>query len=416
MELLYNFGIFFYGVAIRIASIFNLKARLFVAGRNNWKKKLADEIDKNADYLWFHCASLGEFEQGRPVIEEIKKRFPNYKIVLTFFSPSGYEIRKNYEGTDHVFYLPLDTKSNARFFIHQVNPKKAFFVKYEYWANYITELKNAGIPLYIFSAIFRSEQVFFKNNLRGKWFRKLLMKVDHFFVQNEKSVQLLKTIGINSASVAGDTRFDRVAAIAKATKPIELVEKFKGTELLLVAGSTWQPDEELLSGFINKHTSIKYILAPHEVTQANINRLQKMLKTPSVLYSKANISNIDSFKVLIIDSIGLLSALYKYSSLAYIGGGFGVGIHNILEAATFGTPIVFGPKYQKFNEAVTLVKNGGAFSVSSYPELNDTLNQLITDPKFLKNASDVCTKYVEKNVGSSKFIIKKVFNISGNLD
>lgn len=416
MRVIYNTGIIVYGLIIRLVALFNPKARLFLSGRKNWKKKLKTNVDPDAQYLWFHCASLGEFEQGRPVIEEIRNQFPEYKIALTFFSPSGYEIRKNYEGADLIMYLPLDTPSNARYFVEILHPQKAFFVKYEYWVNYITTLKKNNIPLIIFSAIFRKEQLFFKKSFIGKWFQKLLINIEHFFVQNQNSVDLLQSIGLSNASISGDTRFDRVAAIAETTKPIELVEKFKGNQQLVVAGSTWPPDEELLVQFINKNKQTKFIIAPHEVNEANINRIVKMLKTPSVLYSRAQISDVDTYQVLIIDSIGLLSSLYKYSNLAYVGGGFGVGIHNILEAATFGTPIVFGPKFQKFAEAVSLTKLGGAFSIRSLSELNDTFSQLLSHPKALKNSSEVCRNYVEKNVGSSKFIIKKVFNNRTGLD
>lgn len=410
MTLLYKIGIFLYSIAVRIVSIFNEKARQFVRGRKNWKANLQNQIERDARYIWFHSASLGEFEQGRPVIEEIKKQFPQYKIVLTFFSPSGYEIRKNYDGADIILYLPLDTKSNANTFIDIVKPEKVFFIKYEFWYFYIDELKRQNIPLYIISAIFRDNQQFFKNTIWGKWYRKTLFKFEHFFVQNETSAELLKSIGLNNISVAGDTRFDRVAAIVQAARKINVVEKFKGNNQLIIAGSTWKPDEELLIEFINQNENIKFIIAPHEVSDVNIKRIHQLLKKPAISFSKLVETEIDSYQVLIIDSIGLLSSLYQYGNIAYIGGGFGVGIHNILEAATFGMPIIFGPNYKKFKEAVDLISNGGAFSITNYSELESTFNRLKTDKKLFNNSSENSKNYVEKNVGSTKFIIKKVFN------
>nr|WP_321354128.1 glycosyltransferase N-terminal domain-containing protein [uncultured Draconibacterium sp.] len=410
MSLLYNLGILFYGFFIRVAALFNEKAKLFVAGRKNWKKKLDSAVDKNASYIWFHCASLGEFEQGRPVLEKIKEQHPQYKIVLTFFSPSGYEIRKNYEGADIVAYLPMDTKKNAQEFIHLVRPEKVFFVKYEFWYNYITELKKQQIPLYIISAIFRENQQFFKSTPWGKWYRKMLHSFEHIFIQNDTSAQLLEQAGIKHYTISGDTRFDRVAEIARGAKKFSIVEKFRGNDVTLIAGSTWKPDEELLAAFINNSSDVKFVIAPHEVAPANINRIQELLKKPSICFSKADISDIDSYDVLIIDSIGILSSLYQYGNIAYIGGGFGVGIHNILEAATFKLPILFGPNYLKFKEAVDLVDQKGAFPIQNFTELETTLSKLLNNNNNLKKTSEICKKYIEKNVGSTKLIINKVFN------
>ncbi|HPF49954.1 MAG TPA: glycosyltransferase N-terminal domain-containing protein [Draconibacterium sp.] len=410
MSLLYNIGIFLYGIVIGLAAPFNVKAKQFVKGRKHWLTKLQEKVDSGATYIWFHCASLGEFEQGRPVIEEIKKLFPQYKIALTFFSPSGYEIRKNYDGSDLICYLPLDTRKNAKAFIEMIKPEKVFFVKYEFWHNYINELSKRGIPLYIVSAIFRENQLFFKNTPAGKWYRKLLFQFKHIFIQNEQSAGLLKSIGLTEFTIAGDTRFDRVAAIANGAKQFHDVKKFTGNKLTIIAGSTWKPDEELLAEFINNSNDIKFIIAPHEVTPGNINRIHQLLKKKAISYSKSQNLDLGSFDVLIIDSIGILSSLYQYGNLAYIGGGFGVGIHNILEAATFRLPILFGPNYKKFKEAVDLVEKKGAFSVSNFNELNQALNLLISDKTKLKKASEVCQEYVEKNVGSTKLIINKVFN------
>jgi len=411
MTLIYKTAIFLYSVIIHVFSNFNEKARLFVRGRKNWEENLSQKIDRNAKYIWFHCASLGEFEQGRPVIEELKEQFPEYKIVLTFFSPSGYEIRKNYPLADVVAYLPMDTKRNVNTFLDIVKPEKVFFVKYEFWYFYISELKKRNIPLYIISAIFRENQQFFRNTPWGKWYRKMLNRVEHLFVQNEKSGELLKTIGISNFTVSGDTRFDRVAAIAKSSKEIPIVEKFRGNSQLIIAGSTWKPDEELLAAFINQSNNIKFIIAAHEVSAANINRIQQLLKKPAISFSKVSETEIDKFQVLIIDSVGLLSSLYRYGDVAYIGGGFGVGIHNILEAATFGLPVIFGPNYKKFKEAVDLTFEGGAISISNSDELRQVLNNLMNDKNELGKASKICSNYVEKNVGSTKVIINKVFNI-----
>jgi len=410
MTLIYQLGIYFYWLTVQLFAPFDKKARQFVAGRKGWEKSLKDQIDPKANYLWFHCASLGEFEQGRPVIEKIKQQYPQYKVLLTFFSPSGYEIRKNYEGADVVTYLPVDTKRNARVFLELVNPQKAFFVKYEFWHHYIAELKERRIALYLISGIFRENQQFFKHSPWGKWYRKMLDGFEHFFVQNEKSADLLKNIGINNYTISGDTRFDRVAEIANSAKTFENVEKFKGNSLTLVAGSTWKPDEELLAAFINNSSGIKFIIAPHEVHPSNINRIHQLLKKPSISFSKIQNADTESHDVLIIDSIGILSSLYQYGNVAYIGGGFGVGIHNILEAATFKLPVIFGPNYQKFQEAVDLVAQKGAFPVTDTNELNGALNKLLGDEEARKKASDVCKNYVEKNVGSTKLIIKKVFN------
>jgi 3-deoxy-D-manno-octulosonic-acid transferase len=410
MNFLYQTGIFIYAISIKVASFFNAKARQFLSGRRNWRKKLAEKIGPNARYIWIHCASLGEFEQGRPLIEEMSKQFPEYRVLLTFFSPSGYEIRKNYALADIVMYLPVDTRRNAKRFLRLVQPEKAFFIKYEYWHFYIDELKKRKIPLFIVSAIFRENQHFFKNNLWGKWYRQMLLKTDHFFVQNEKSAQLLQTIGLNNFTVSGDTRFDRVAAIAKSAKEIPVVEKFKNNQPLLIAGSTWKPDEELLAAFINNHPKLKVVFAPHEVTEANMNRLEQLLKTSHIRFSNADENEIHQFQVLIIDSVGLLSSLYRYGNLAYIGGGFGVGIHNILEAATFGLPVIFGPNFKKFKEAVDLKNLGGAYPIQNFQQLESILNEFLADNSKLAEASTVCKNYVEKNVGATNLIIKKVFN------
>ncbi len=410
MKLLYQTGIYAYSFFIKAAAYFNTKARLFVYGRKNWKKNLASKIETNGRYVWVHCASLGEFEQGRPLIEAIRKQLPEFRIVLTFFSPSGYEARKNYSQADVISYLPLDTKKNARTFLRMVQPEKAFFIKYEYWYFYIHELRKNKTPLYIVSAIFRSDQLFFKNSRWGKWYRQMLFQTTHFFIQDENSAKLLQSIGLTNYTTTGDTRFDRVAAIAKNVVEIPVIEKFRGSKTLLVAGSTWKPDEEMLAAFIRNCSNLKLIIAPHEVTQENLTRLETTFKN-TIRFSKADEKNIDNSQILIIDSIGLLSSLYRYGDMAYIGGGFGVGIHNILEAATFGLPVIFGPNYQKFREAVDLKKLGGAFPVTNYNELEKILLMLLGNPSEREKVSGLCRKYVEQNTGATRLILKKVFNI-----
>ncbi|MCG6187315.1 3-deoxy-D-manno-octulosonic acid transferase [Maribellus maritimus] len=409
MILFYKTGILFYAFFARISSLFSGKARLFVRGRKNWRKTLSEKVDSTARYIWMHCASLGEFEQGRPLIEEIKKQFPDCKIVLTFFSPSGFEIRKDYELADIVMYLPLDTKRNAKDFLNLLKPEKVFFVKYEFWHFYISELKKRNIPLFIVSAIFRENQHFFKNTPWGKWYRKMLFKVEHIFVQSEVSAKLLKMVGVNNFTISGDTRFDRVASIAKGFKNFPIVEKFKGNLPLIVAGSTWKPDEELLVEFINQNSEAKMVFAPHEVSEANINRLTQMLKKPVARFSQIKNSEVENLQVIIIDSIGILSSIYKYGNIAYIGGGFGVGIHNILEAATFGLPVIFGPNHQRFKEAVDLKSEGGAFSINDFYQLKTIMDSLLNDDEALKKASKISKNYVAKNIGSTSLIIKKVF-------
>ena len=410
MIFLYKIAIFLYSAIVHIASPFNKKAHFFVKGRKKWRKSLIEKIDKNSHYIWFHCASLGEFEQGRPVMEEIKKQFPEYKIALTFFSPSGYEIRKNYELADIVAYLPVDTKKNARDFISLLNPQKVFFVKYEFWHFYISELKKNGIPLFIISAIFRENQQFFKNTPWGNFYRKMLFQFEHIFIQDENSAQLLNSAGITNYTVSGDTRFDRVATIAQNSKNIPIIEKFSRNTPLLVAGSTWKPDEELLVEYINNSKNTKFIIAPHEVSEANINRLLQMLKIPAIRFSQIENAETDNLRVIVIDSIGLLSSVYRYGNVAYIGGGFGVGIHNILEAATFGLPVIFGTNHSKFKEAVDLTLRGGAFTISSFNQLEDIADTLLYDNEANRKASETCLKYVSENVGSTAQIMKKVFN------
>ncbi len=410
MTSLYLAGIYIWYLLIKIVSVFNHRARQFVNGRRGWKTMLKQKIEKDGRYIWVHCASLGEFEQGRPLIEEIRKKYPEYRILLTFFSPSGYEIRKNYEHAGIVMYLPVDTRKNAREFIGLVKPEKVFFIKYEYWYFYIDELKKKNIPLYMVSAVFRENQQFFKKGVFAGWYRKNLMNVEHFFVQNEESAELLQKAGLKNFTVSGDTRFDRVAEIARKAELIPKIDKFKNGRRMLIAGSTWKPDEEIITEFINKNSEIKAVIAPHEVTELNIIRLEKLLKTSFVRLSRAGESEINQYQVLIIDSVGILSSVYRYGDVAYIGGGFGVGIHNILEPATFGLPVIFGPNYKKFKEAADLIILGGAFSVDNSKQFEDVMSELLDGHERLNSAAAVCEKYIEKNVGATNLILKKVFN------
>ncbi|HEX7583629.1 MAG TPA: glycosyltransferase N-terminal domain-containing protein [Prolixibacteraceae bacterium] len=410
MKVIYNISIFLYSILIKLTAPFNIKARQISNGREQIFAGLKAKIKHDRPIIWIHCASLGEFEQGRPIIEAIKKQHSEYQILLTFFSPSGYEIRKNYNLADYICYLPADTKRNAEKLIELVHPEIVFFVKYEFWYHYITELKKRKIPLYLVSAIFRENQLFFKNSPWEKWYRQMLSGFEHFFVQDEQSVRLLAQIGIHKVTKAGDTRFDRVAEIARNGKNIPIVEKFKGTSQLVVAGSTWKPDEELLVQYIHSHPETKFIIAPHETKKGNIERLINLLKSPVICYSEATEESVMNKQVLIVDTIGLLSAIYKYADLAYIGGGFGVGIHNTLEAAIFGMPIVFGPNYLKFQEATNMVNLGIAYPISDYNSLQTILKDLLTDPGKKDMISRDCVTFTNQNLGATQIILNKVLN------
>lgn len=410
MRYLYTFGILCYGLAIRLASLFDKKAKLWVAGRRDIFQQIRNKLaDNNSPVAWFHASSLGEFEQCRPVIDAFKKQYPDYKIFVTFFSPSGYEVRKNYPNADYVFYLPLDTMFNARKFVDMVNPKMAFFVKYDFWFNYMAVLDKRNIPTILFSSIFRPSQYFFA--WYGKWFCRRLNAFDHLFVQNKESEKLLKEHGISQCTIAGDTRFDQVMAIAANVKQFPEVMRFVGQSKVLLAGSTWEPDERLLKSFADTYSSsdIKFVIAPHEIHASRIDFLMKLFGNTCVKYSDiANISDLRDYKVLIIDNIGMLSSLYQYAYVAYIGGGFGKGIHNILEALAFGKPVCFGPKYQKFQEAKDIVNLNGGWSVGDEKSLNKALTDLFDSDELYNKASDVCMHYVQDNKGTSDTIINMV--------
>ena len=406
MKVLYNLGIYIFYALAYLASPFNSRASLWVKGRKKWAEKIAEKIKHGDRVIWIHCASLGEFEQGRPVIEEIKKKMPEFKIVLTFFSPSGYEIRKNYSYADCISYLPSDTPANAAKFIDLIKPEFVIFVKYEFWNNYISVLYRYKIPLYLISGIFRPNQHFFK--WYGEFFRSMLRKFEKIFVQDQRSLELLKSIGIEKVSVAGDTRFDRVIQIVGTARNIVQIEQFRGEEKLFLAGSSWRQDEEIITEYINRFPlKMKWVFAPHEIDKSNIERLEKLFKVKSVKFSEFNESYADS-RVLIIDNIGMLSSAYRYAYIAAIGGGFGKGIHNILEPACWGIPVLFGPNHQKFREAVELLDKGAAKSFSTFDEFKKILDLWLTDEKIYTISAETASKYVKENAGATEIIIKEI--------
>jgi 3-deoxy-D-manno-octulosonic-acid transferase len=408
MRCLYNIGIQFYFLLIKLASIRNEKARKWLEGRKNIYERLRETIVPGDQLLWFHASSLGEFEQGRPVIEAIKKEYTNYKILLTFFSPSGYEVRKNYEYADYVFYLPLDTKKNASLFLDIVKPEKAFFIKYEFWYHFLTELRKHEIPTYIFSALFRSNQIFFKP--WGKWYREALQTYRHIFVQNRESADLLHRFGFLNVTVNGDTRLDRVAQIADSAPVLTKMEHFCGKQKSMIAGSTWKEDEELFIRYINDcNANVKYVIAPHEVNPQSLERIATALQKSYTFYSSGTDEELQKAKVLIVDGYGYLVSVYRYGMIAYIGGGFTSGIHSILEPAAYGMPVIFGPNYHKFKEAIDMIELGGAHSVTSYEELQFLIDNYLKDEVKLRQNSEKIGKYVEQNRGASSEIIHYIF-------
>jgi len=404
---LYNLVIRVYYLAILITSPFNRKARLWVNGRKGLFEHIRSKLEPGISVIWFHCSSLGEFEQGRPVIEKIRDIFPGRKILLTFYSPSGYEIRKNYSGADYIFYLPLDTRRNAAKFMNIVKPEAVFFIKYDYWFHFLSWLKKMNIKIYLISGIFRPGQVFFK--WYGKWFREILRTFHHLFVQDNESAELLKSIGFENVTVCGDTRFDRVYEIGQKAAEFPLIRSFIDGKTVLIAGSTWPPDEDILIRFINENKlPVKFIIAPHEIHERGIIRLQESIQRKTLRYTSINESEIKDAEVLIIDTIGILSSVYQYGSVAYIGGGFGKGIHNILEAAAFGLPIIFGPNFKKFHEANELIKLNGAFPIENFNDFIRIINTFINNHQTFTSAGDNARKYVQNNLGATSIITKFV--------
>ena len=406
MNLLYSLAIRCYGGAVAFASLLgNDKARLWCRGRKNqWDKlKSADAKD---EWIWFHVSSLGEFEQGLPVIERIRNDFPKYKILLTFFSPSGYEPRKNFKLADMVAYMPSDTLQNAKKLVKNFNIKAAFFVKYDFWFNYMKVLKNNDIPLYYISALLHPDHYFFK--FYSSWFRKQLKNVSHYFVQNEETAELLKTIGIDNVTITGDTRFDRVFEIARKSESFPEIENFINGRKCIIAGSSWPSDEKFLIPFSKKMPDdYCMILAPHDISESHVNQIISQLDD-YLLYSQQSIISGQQPTVLVINTIGILKKIYKYARFAYVGGGFMSSIHNTQEALVFGCPVVIGPKYHKFVEAVDLVEKGGMFSVNNRQEFEKTFEQLMTDETFYAKASDVCKNYVQLSIGATELIMRNV--------
>lgn len=448
---MYNIAIYIYLIGVAIGSLFNKKIKKMWRGEREAVDLLKEKVDPTAKYVWFHAASLGEFEQGRPLIEQLRATHPEYKILLTFFSPSGYEVRKNYEGADIVCYLPLDTIRNARRFLRAVHPVMAFFIKYEFWYNYLHILRHRGVPVYSVSSIFRPGQVFFK--WYGRNYAKVLHCITHFFVQNEVSLQLLKGIGIDEATVVGDTRFDRVLQIKEQAKKLPIVEAFKGINgkgdackddlsedaykedlsedackedlsengckddlsengckgcKVFVAGSSWQPDEDIFIRFFNAHPDWKLIIAPHVIGEDHLAYILDKLQMKAVRYTQATEQSAAEARCLIIDCFGLLSTIYRYGEIAYVGGGFGVGIHNVPEAAVWGVPVLFGPNNKRFQEAQDLLACKGSFEVTDYDSFNTIISRLISDDKFRHQCGEASANYVKSRSGATDIIIKSV--------
>lgn len=408
MLFLYNLVVQAASFLVKIVALFSSKIKLFVDGRKIVFPTLANEIKPTDKTIWFHAASLGEFEQGLPVIEKIKDKYPNHKIVVTFFSPSGYEVRKNSKVADVIVYLPLDTKSNAERFVKAVHPDLVFFIKYEYWPNYLNELKQRHIPTYLISGIFRKEQVFFK--WYGGFYRKALDSFEHFFVQNARSKELLLQIGKTNVTVSGDTRFDRVASILEKDNSLGFISEFKNDALTIVVGSSWPKDETLLVDFINSNNhDVKFIIAPHNIKEEQIKQLKDSISKKVVLFSEKEGKDLADFDVFIIDTVGILTKIYSYADIAYVGGGFGnPGVHNILEPATFGVPIVIGPNFSHFAEAIALVNMEGCVSISNQKELNDAFENLIQNEDIRYEKGHICSTFVQMNKNATEIILKNL--------
>ena len=418
--MIYNIVIYFVLLGIAIASLFNEKVRKMWRGEREAFRILKQKVDPNAKYIWFHAASLGEFEQGRPLMERIRKDYPQYKILLTFYSPSGYEVRKNYEGADIICYMPVDTRLNAIRFLRLVRPVMAFFIKYEFWSNFLHILKHRNIPTYSVSSIFREDQVFFK--WYGRNYAGVLKCFTRFFVQNEESKRLLEGIGIKDVDVVGDTRFDRVLQIKEAAKQLPICEAFRTgvastqsadvphTDFkVFVAGSSWPPDENIFIPFLNEHKDWRLLIAPHVIAEEHLKLILSLIKGKKVVrYTQTTPEEAAEADVLIIDCFGLLSSMYNYGDVAYIGGGFGVGIHNTLEAAVWNMPVIFGPNNKKFQEAQGLLKSGGGFEINTYEDFSGLMSSLMNDENFLKQAGDKAGTFVAHLAGATDKVLASV--------
>ena len=401
---MYSLGIYLMALGVRVAALFKEKLRKMVQGHRATWQMLRALSGKDA-YVWFHAASLGEFEQGRPLMERLRREHPEKKILLTFFSPSGYEVRKNYDGADLVCYLPFDTPLNARRFVKLARPEAAFFIKYEFWRNYIEVLYKRGIPCYSVSSIFRENQIFFRPYGRG--YARCLSRMTHLFVQNETSRRLLEGIGVTNVDVVGDTRFDRVLDIRNAAKPLPLAERFAGCWKVLVAGSSWPQDEEIIIPYFNKHPNLKLVLAPHVVSEEHLQAIERQLARPALRYSKATPKAVAEADCLIIDCYGLLSSIYRYASMAYVGGGFGVGIHNVPEAAVYGVPVIIGPNNKKFREAQALLQCGGCKEIAGVADFEQIMDAWLSDKEALATAGKAAGSYIADNAGAADRIFSK---------
>lgn len=417
MFFLYNLLIHFVGFLLKFVALFNPKMKLFVDGRTDVFEQIKQKISSVDKTIWFHAASLGEFEQGIPVMEKIKLKFPNHKIIVTFFSPSGFEVRKNNAIADLTIYLPLDTQQNAKQFLDLVHPEMVFFIKYEYWPNYLNELKKRQLKTYLISGIFRKNQAFFK--WYGGFYREALKTFDYFFVQNESSKKLLLSLGFHNVKISGDTRFDRVVSILERDNSLDFIAEFKNNTTTIVIGSSWPKDEEVLVNFINNSAeNVKFIIAPHNIKPEQILELQKSITKKSILFSELELSvrtgrdlSLREYDVFIINTIGLLTKIYSYADIAYVGGGFGnPGVHNILEPATFGIPIVIGPNFTHFAEAIALVNMEGCVSISSQNQLNDTFSNLLSNEDIRHEKGHICSTFVQMNKGATKVILNHLEN------
>lgn len=404
--MLYSFAIYVYMLAVIIVSPFNKKAWALVKGHFNTFLILRHKIDKNERYVWFHAASLGEFEQGRPLMERFRREHPEFKILLTFFSPSGYEVRKNYEGADVICYLPFDTPGNVRSFMRLVHPEMAFFIKYEFWMNFITACYKRHIPVYSVSSIFRKNKIFFR--WYGQSYSKVLNHIEHYFVQDEESATLLAKKGLrDKVTIVGDTRFDRVLDICSQAKELPVVKSFvQGTGNILVTGSSWGPDEDIIIPYFNTHPKMKLILAPHVVSEEHLHLIENKLKRPSIRYTEATEDNVKEADCLIINCYGLLSSIYRYGNIAYVGGGFGVGIHNVPEAAVYGVPVLIGPNNKGFREAQDLLQMGGCFEVNGSTLFNAVMDRLIKDKHLRTTRGGIGKDYIESNAGATETIFR----------
>lgn len=406
MKFLYQISLFFYSLLVKIASLFNHKAKLWINGRKNSFAYLKTHLQPNDEIIWFHCASLGEFEQGKPLMEKIKQSYPHQKIIVTFFSPSGYEHRKKTPVADFVCYLPNDSAKNAQKFYQLVQPKQAYFVKYEFWYFYLKELYNNNVPTYLIAGVFRTNQPFFK--WYGKFHQQMLGFFTHFFLQNKASEELLHSIGFKNTTLSGDTRIDRVFENSQSPNYLPLIKQFTQNKPTIILGSSWEKEEEIISEYITtSDKSFQYIIAPHDISKSHIEHLKELLAVPHLLYSEATTENIVQHQVLIIDNIGMLANCYQYTNIAFIGGGFSGALHNVLEPAAFGNAILFGSKHEKFHEAKALINTYAAFSISSLDDFIAVVNHLMMKEN-LEDTQNAAKKYIVENIGATDRIWKNL--------